>query len=140
MQFNRARTYQKIKKSFGLNIFLQLITCDILPYICFLASATRLQQWEFPPIVATTTGKQGVRHCLSIFIKKQKTYPFTQSSVAKKVARNTPIFFIYEMQIYRATTYQKIKNFFGLRFFLQFITCDKLLCIFVRFGKKREDF
>ena len=93
MQFYRARTYQKIKKSFGLNIFLQLIMCDILPYICFLASATRLQQWEFPPIVATTIGKQRVRLCLSIFIKKQKSYPFTHSSVAKKVARNTPIFF-----------------------------------------------
>ena len=67
--------------------------CEMMPYIRVLASATRLQQRDFHPIVATTIGKQRPRHCLFIFIKKQKTYPFTHSSVAKKVTRNTPIFF-----------------------------------------------
>ena len=34
MQIYRARTYQKIKKIFGLIFFLQFIMCHKLPYIC----------------------------------------------------------------------------------------------------------
>ena len=85
MQIQRARTYQKIEKFSGLIFFLQFNMCDIMLYIRILASATRLQQRDFTPIVATTIGEQRLRHCLFNFIKKQKTYPFTFSSVAEKI-------------------------------------------------------
>ena len=129
MQIHRARTYQKIKKFSGLIFFLQFNMCDIMVYIRVLASATRLQQRNFPPIVATKIGKQRSRHCPFILIKKQKTYPFTFSSVAM-----TPhFFFAYRMQIHRARTYQKVKKFSGLVFFLQFFICYKLPYICVQF-------
>ena len=111
MQIHRARTYQKNKNKFWTHFFLQF-------NIRFLASATRLQQSDFPTFVATTIGKQRSRHCLFIFIKKQKTYPFTFSSVAKKNKLMTPqFFFAYRMQIHRARTCQRVNKFSGLFFF-----------------------
>ena len=85
-----------------------------MPYIYVSASTTRLQQRDVPPIVATTVGKQRLRHCLFIFISKNVL------SVAIKLTRNTHNFFhiLYIMQIYRARTKQKLNKISGLIYFL----------------------
>ena len=95
MQIFRGKTISKNKKILW-TIFLKFIMFDIMPYFHFLESATRLQQKDFPLIVATTKGKQRPRHCLFFRIKKQKNVPFhvTHSSVAKKVTQNTQNIFL----------------------------------------------